>query len=404
MLLTLPSMVVRSLLKNRLRTSLTVLGIGIGIGAVMCTAALGEASTARITAQIDALGEDFIWIRAGSENIGGARSGFGGARTMTPEDAMAIAAEVPEVEACSGQVTGREQVIAGGRNWNTRYQGVSPAFFEIRRRDLLGGTFFTRDDLLQQNRVLVLGPSVAERIFGDADPLGRTVRLGRFPYEVIGVLASKGVSRGGVDRDDAVFVPISTAQRRIDRREWITDIMCSVAAPELMGRAEAAITGLLRARHRLRPDQPDDFRIQRPLETLQLRASTARTLGWMLTAIGGVSLLVGGVGIMNIMLVAVTERRREIGLRLAIGARMRDVRWQFLCEAVAIGLCGGALGLGLGWLSAEVLARGFGWPTIVSPDVVVLAVSLAMAAGVLFGYYPAHRASGLDPIEALRAE
>jgi putative ABC transport system permease protein len=404
MFTTLPLMVLTSLLKNRLRTALTVLGISIGIAAVICTAALGEASTDRINAQIDALGEDFVWIRAGSETVGGARSGSGGARTMTRGDAIAIAHEVPEIEACSGQVTGREQVIASGRNWNTRYQGVSDAFFEIRRRDLLGGTFFTPADVEAGTRVLVLGQSVSERIFGEEDPVGRTVRMGRFPYDVIGVLASKGTTRGGVDRDDVVFVPISTAQRRIDRRDWITDIMCSVAAPELMDRAEAGIVSLLRARHELLPGDPADFRIQRPLETLQLRASTARTMALMLTAIGGVSLLVGGVGIMNIMLVSVTERRREIGLRLAIGARVRDVRWQFLSEAMSIGLLGGAAGVALGWLGAEILARVFGWPTLVSVDTVLLAVTLAILAGVSFGYYPAHRASALDPIDALRME
>ncbi len=404
MFTTLPLMVLTSLLKNRMRTALTVLGISIGIAAVICTAALGAASTDRINHQIDALGEDFVWIRAGSANVGGARSGSGGARTMTRGDALAIAQEVPEIEACSGQVTGREQVIASGRNWNTRYQGVSDAFFDIRRRDLLGGTFFTPQDVDAGTRVLVLGQSVSARIFGEADPVGRTVRMGRFPYEVIGVLASKGTTRGGVDRDDVVFVPISTAQRRIDRRDWITDIMCSVTAPELMDRAEAGIVSLLRARHELMPADPDDFRIQRPLETLQLRASTARTMALMLTAIGGVSLLVGGVGIMNIMLVSVTERRREIGLRLAIGARVRDVRWQFLSEAMSIGLLGGAAGIALGWLGAEILARVFGWPTLVSVDTVLLAVTLAIVAGVTFGYYPAHRASALDPIDALRME
>jgi putative ABC transport system permease protein len=212
------------------------------------------------------------------------------------------------------------------------------------------------------------------------------------------------VTRGGVDRDDVAFVPISTAQRRIDRRDSVTDIMCSVTAPEVMARAEAGVTALLRARHEIQPGGEDDFRIQRPLETLELRAQTARTMGWMLTAIGGVSLLVGGVGIMNIMLVSVTERRREIGLRLAVGARMSSVRWQFLSEALAIGLIGGSAGIALGWIGAEVLARGFGWPTIVAADTVVLAVFLAVTAGIVFGYYPAHRASSLDPIEALRAE
>jgi putative ABC transport system permease protein len=404
MIRALPSMVLGSLLKNRLRTVLTVLGISIGIAAVLCTAALGAASTARIEAQIDALGEDFVWIRAGAATVNGVRSGSGGARTLTREDAIAIARDMPEIEACSAQVTGREQVIASGQNWNTRYQGVAPAFFEIRRRDLLEGTFFTPEDVRDGTRVLVVGSAVSARIFGDTSPVGRTVRLGRFPYQVVGVLAPKGAARGGVDRDDVVFVPISTAQRRIDRRDWVSDIMCSVTSPTLVDRAEAGIASLLRVRHDLLPQDPDDFQIQRPLETLQLRASTARTMSWTLTAIGGVSLLVGGVGIMNIMLVSVVERRREIGLRLAIGARIRDVRRQFLAEALSIGVIGGAAGILLGWIGAEVLARAFGWPTMVSADSVTFAVSLSVLAGVVFGYYPARQASALDPITALRAE
>ncbi len=404
MIWTLPQLVLTALTKHRLRTGLTVLGVSIGIAAVICTAALGAASVARIDAQIDALGEDFVWIRAGSQNVGGARTGFGGVRTLTRGDAIAIAEEVPEIDACSAQVSGRTQVIAAGQNWNTRYQGVTAAFFDIRRRNLLGGTFFTPEDVVEGTRVLVLGPSVASRLFGNANPMGRTVRLGRFPYEVVGVVESKGVGRGAVDRDDTIFVPISTAQRNIDRRDWVTDIMCSVTSPDAVDRAERGIVTLLQARHELTPGEPDDFQIQRPLVALELRANTARTMGWILTAIGAVSLVVGGVGIMNILLVAVSERRREIGLRLALGARIRDVRRQFLSEAVAVGLLGGLAGVVLGWLGAEVLARAFGWPTLVSTDTVAFAVVLAVGAAVAFGYYPAHRASQLDPIDALRAE
>jgi putative ABC transport system permease protein len=281
---------------------------------------------------------------------------------------------------------------------------VLPAFFEIRRRPLFAGTFFSDADVRAHARVLVLGMSVAERLFGDGDPIGRIIRLGRFPFRVIGVLESRGIGRDGVDRDDAVFVPLTTAVSVLDRRTWVTDIMCSVRDPQAMNLAEGHVTTLLRDRHGLTADEPDDFQIQKPLEVLQLRAQQASTMGLLLTAIGGVSLVVGGVGIMNIMLVSVAERKREIGIRLAIGARVRQVRLQFLLEAAMLGLLGGVAGVGLGWLASHVVSTGFGWPTRVSPDVLLLSLAAAIGAGIVFGYYPAYRASNADPIDAMRAE
>lgn len=392
-----------SLLHNRLRTALTVLGIGIGIAAVVCTAALGAASSERVQTQIDALGEDFLWIRAGSRNMSGVRTGVGGVRTLTPADAAAIEAAVPDIAMCSPQMSAREQIVSGGRNWNTRYQGVLPSFFAIRRRTLSVGTFFTDADVAAGARVMVLGPSVAARLF-DGNPVGQMVRMGRFPFRVVGVVTPGGATRGGLDRDDTLFVPITTAMRNLDRRTWVTDVMCAVTSPDRMAGAEAQIVSLLRERHRLDPDEPNDFQIQRPIESLQLRAETARTMRLLLTAIGAVSLVVGGVGIMNIMLVAVTERRREIGVRLAVGARVRHIRWQFLAEASAIGVVGGLLGVALGWVGARVLSYGFDWPTVVSVDAVMLGAASAIGAGLIFGYYPAHRASRLEPIDAIRTE
>jgi putative ABC transport system permease protein len=404
MIVTTSRIAFTSLLRNRLRTVLTLIAVGIGIAAVMTTAALGAAATDRVDEQISAVGEDFLWIRAGNRTMAGVRTGFGGARTLTAADSAAIAAEVAEIRQCSPQMSAREQVITAGQNWNTRYQGVLPAFFDIRRRTLLAGTFFSDADVQAHARVLVLGAAVAERLFEDVNPIGHVIRLGRFPFRVIGVLENRGIGRDGVDRDDAVFVPLTTAVSVLDRRTWVTDIMCSVQAPQAMNQAEAHVAVLLRERHGLMADAPDDFQIQKPLEVLQLRAQQASTMGLLLTAIGGVSLIVGGVGIMNIMLVSVAERKREIGIRLAIGARVRQVRLQFLLEAAILGLLGGVAGVVLGWLASHVLSTGFGWPTRVSPDVLLLSVAAAIGAGVIFGYYPAYRASNADPIDAMRAE
>jgi putative ABC transport system permease protein len=396
--------VAASLRRNRMQSGLTVLGVGIGIAAVICTAALGAAGAHRVQSQIDALGEDFIWIRAGSQNAGGVRSGSGGARTLTAEDAAAIERGVASVAACSPVAQGREQIVVPGENWNTRYQGVWPSFFDIRRRTVGAGTLFGEADESGSTRVLVLGEAVAERLFGDENPVGRLVRINRFPFKVIGVLESRGADRGGVDRDDVMFVPLSTALRNLDRRDWVSDIMCAVKSPDQTDLATAEAALLLRVRHALEPDEPDDFQIQRPVETLRMRAQTASTLTAMLTSMGAVSLIVGGVGIMNIMLVSVTERRREIGVRMAIGARVRDIRWQFLLEAAAIGLAGGVVGIGGGWTAAQALSTWFAWPTVIEASVMGWAAAAAIGAGVVFGYLPAHQASRFDPIEAMRAE
>jgi putative ABC transport system permease protein len=397
-------MAVTSLERNRLRTWLSILGIAIGIAAVMCTAALGRAGTASVERQLDALGEDFLWIRAGSRNLLGVRTGFGGARTLTAADADAMAAEATGIAACSPLMNGREQVIAGGRNWNTRYQGVNPSYFDIRRRSVVVGTLFSEADLQDRTRVLVLGPTVAERLFPGENPVGKTIRMGRFPFRVVGVLASRGSERSGVDRDDVVFVPLTTAVRTLDRQTWVNDIMCGVTSPEVMRMAEAQVVSLLRARHGLTTGEDNDFQLQRPSEILALRASAAETLSMLLLAIGAVSLVVGGVGIMNIMLVSVTERRREIGVRLAIGARARDIRRQFLVEALLMGAAGGAVGVVIGWAGSWVLSSHFNWPTMVTGDVVFLATTVSIAAAVVFGYYPAYRASGLDPMHAIHTE
>ena len=393
-----------ALRRNGQRTLLAALAVAIGIAAVIATAAIGNGSAARIERQIGAVGDDFLWIRAGNRNVGGVRSGSGSARTMRVEDASALVNQVPEIVRCSPRVTGRAQIIVGRANWNTTYRGVSSDFFDIRRRRVMAGVPFAPFDEAAHARVIVAGPAVAARLFGDADPIGQTVRMAGGLYRIIGVLESKGIGTGGLDRDDAVYLPITTARRSLERQPWIDDIMCSVSSPEMTSFAEAQAAGLLRERHRISPDEPNDFEVQKPIETLELRAGATRTLRVLLPAIGAVSLLVGGIGIMNVMLVCVTERRREIGIRLAIGAHVRDIRRQFLLEAAGIGLAGGVTGVALGIGAAHVLAARLGTEAMIAGDLVGWVTAAALGAGLLFGYLPARRASTLDPLEAVLSE
>jgi putative ABC transport system permease protein len=380
-----------------------MLGIAIGVAAVVCTAAIGQASAARVQAQIDNLGEDFLWVRAGSQNVGGVRSGWGTAQTLTVDDASAIAANVHGITMCTPMTQGRQQIGVPGSNWNTRYQAVWPSFFSIRRRQLSAGSFFVDADLTASARVVVMGATVAQNLFGAGNAVGQTIRMNGFPWRVIGVLTATG-GDSTVDRDDVVFVPFTAAYHDLNRQEWITDIMCAVNPPDRMDAVEADVTALLQTRHELPSEGADDFSIQKPVEMIEMRSQTSRTLALMLTSIGAVSLVIAGVGIMNIMLVSVAERSREIGIRMAIGARRWDIRLQFLVEAALLGMLGGVSGVVLGWIGAHALSALFGWPTIVTRQAVTMATVSAGTAGLLFGYFPAHRASNLDPIEAIRAE
>ncbi len=394
-----------SLGRNRLRSTLTVLSIAIGMAAIVCTAALGGAGVEQVRQQLDALGENFVWIRAGSVRTpSGARTGSGGAQTMTPEDAAAIEQIVPQVASCSPVVQGRQQIATVGRNWNTRYQGVLPAFFAIRNRVPERGQLFTDYDQGHAERVVVLGASAAEQLFDEADPVGAHIRINGFPFTVVGVLARKGSGTGGLDRDDVAFIPLATVERNIDGRDRVSDIMCAVYRPSQTDAAETGITALLRERHRLDDEESDDFRIQRPIDMLNMRAASANTLSRLLVGIGAVSLVIGGVGILNIMLVSVTERRREIGIRLAIGARTSDIQRQFLIEAAALGLAGAAAGIALGWAAALAFSSAFDWMIFLSPSVAIWAAAAALGASMVFGYFPAHLASNLDPLEVMRTE
>jgi putative ABC transport system permease protein len=404
MLFTLIRIALRALARNGLRTALTILGISVGIGAVVCTVALGEGSAAQVHRDLLNLGESFVWLENGNRNVGGVRTGAGGAQTLTAEDMQAILDEVPEIARCSPQVDARTQAINGVNNWNTTYRGITPAYLQIRRWAVERGVAFDDFDVKNREKVAILGAIVAGQLFGDDDPIDQTIRLGPHLFKVLGVLTPKGASTTGQNQDDFVLIPYTVAQHSFKNTLTLDDVMCSARSDADVPLAQEHIITLMRDRHRIAEGQPDDFNIQTPDEQIRAREDAARTMGTMLAGIAAVSLVVGGVGIMNIMLVSVAERTREIGLRLAIGARERDVGGQFLVEALLLGLFGGGAGILVGAIGSTILADGFGWPILVSTNTIVTAVTFSAGVGLVFGYYPARHAASLDPIEALRAE
>jgi putative ABC transport system permease protein len=395
---------VKALARNRLRTVLTMLGIMIGIAAVICTVALGAGSAAQIHEDLLNLGDNFVWIENGSRTLSGVRTGNGGAPRLTGDDMQAIVDEVPEITRCSPQVDSRIQVIAGNQNWNTTYRGVSADYLPIRRWSIVSGTAFNDHDVQQRAKVALLGQTVVNKLFGDQDPVDGTIRLGSHLFKVLGVLSNKGSSSTGQDQDDFILVPYTVAQRDLKGTTWLDDVLCSAASEAAIPFARDHITNLMRDRHRISEGQPDDFNLPAPDDSIRTREEAARTMGVMLGSIAAVSLLVGGVGVMNIMLVSVTERTREIGLRLAVGARERDIRRQFIVESIVLSLVGGAFGIAVGIVASRLLADAAGWPSFVSLDTLITATAFSTATGLVFGYYPARRASALDPIDGLRFE
>jgi putative ABC transport system permease protein len=395
---------VNALYRNRLRTALTMLGIMIGIAAVICTVALGAGSAAQIHTDLLNLGDNFVWVENGSRTIAGVRSGAGGVPRLTGDDLDAIVQDVPEITRCSAQVDGRVQVIAGNQNWNTTYRGVSPDYLRIRKWTVVEGEELTDADVQQHAKVALLGHTVVNQLFADDDPLDRSIRVGSEVFRVVGILNSKGSATTGQDQDDFVLIPYTTVQRYVHRITWLDDILCSASSEASIPTARDQITDLLRDRHHIVGDMAEDFNLPAPDDSIKMREDAAHTMGAMLGSIAGVSLLVGGVGVMNIMLVSVTERTREIGLRMAVGARERDIRRQFIAEAVVLSLVGGGAGIAGGLVASRTLANALGWPTLVSFDTIIVATAFSTATGLVFGYYPARRASALDPIDALRFE
>ncbi len=394
----------RALVRNKLRSALTVLGVTIGIGAVICVVAIGTAGSQQIQEQLTNMGDNVIWIEAGSVNRLGIRTGGHQTKTLTLGDEQAILQQIPFVKSCSPQVDSRAQVVYGNQNWSTVYRGVSPEYFEIRRWKLVQGVPFSQSDVQRAAGVCVIGWTVKDQLFGSEDPLGKVLRIKDVPCTVSGILQPKGQSAFGQDQDDQVLLPYTTAQRKIKGITWVDDIMCSAVSAEALDPGTDQTIALLRERHHIFPGQEDDFNVRRPEEIVQARLEASRTFTLLLVSIASVSLLVGGIGIMNVMLVSVTERTREIGVRMAVGATDQQIQIQFLGEAVMLSLCGGFAGVFLGIGGSVMLGRMLEWPMEVSLEAILIATLFSVGVGVFFGYYPARRASALDPIETLRYE
>ncbi|TMQ51712.1 MAG: FtsX-like permease family protein [Candidatus Eisenbacteria bacterium] len=393
-----------ALTRNRLRAALTVLGIVIGVAAVIATLAIGQGARAAVQAQIRSLGANTLTVIPGTITASGARGGMGSITTLNPDDALAIKRECPAVDAVAPGVRTLAQVVAGDANWSTQVQGTTADFSIIRQWPVESGVFITDSDVRGAAKVCVLGKNVARELFGDVDPIGATVRLKDIPFRVVGVLATKGGTGWGGDQDDTILVPITTAQRRLMGITHVNWVVASAVSESQVDAAVTQITDLLRQRHRIHPGDNDDFFIRTQLEAANTAEATSRVMTLLLASIAAVSLLVGGIGIMNIMLVSVTERTREIGIRRAIGAKRMDILMQFLVEAAFLSLAGGALGVGLGTVAASLISSLARWPTMIEPSAVALAFGFASMVGLFFGFYPARRASRLDPIEALRYE
>jgi putative ABC transport system permease protein len=393
-----------TLSRNKLRTMLTMLGIMIGIAAVICTVAIGSGGSDLISAQLDNLGDNMVWVEAGGRNVQGVRTGNGATKTLIAEDAAAILELVPQVAHVSPNVDGHVQVVYEGRNWGTQYRGDTPEYLIIRRWKMDAGSMFTTKDVETQADVCVLGQTIVEQLFGVEDPIGKTIRVNALPCLVVGTLVGKGVSVTGQDQDDFILMPYTTALHKIAGVSWLDDIFCSATTADDIDVATKQMELLLRQRHHLRADAPDDFNIRHPEDILNARKQAAETFGIMLAATASIALLIGGIGIMNIMLVSVTERTREIGIRMAVGATERDVRGQFLTEALVLSLLGGLSGIIFGIFASAGISAMLGWPTSVSSLAIIVAALFSAAVGIFFGYYPATKAASLDPIEALRYE
>ena len=399
----------RALAVNKLRSALTMLGIVIGVGAVIVMIAVGAGAQARVEEQIRALGSNLLLVMPGSTTAGGVRMGFGSGSTLTEDDVLAINREVPEALAAPA-LRGSAQLIYGNTNWSTQVFGVTPEYLDVRQWPLVSGRSFEPGEMAGAAKVALIGATVAKQLFGSTDPLDQSIRIKRVPFTVIGVLDTKGQSLMGTDQDDLVLVPIKTARSRVlgtasaARNRTVGTIWVKAADGVDTKTVEGQVRSLLRQRHRVQAGADDDFSLRNLQEVMAAQEASSRVLALLLAAVASVSLLVGGIGIMNIMLVSVTERTREIGLRMAVGARTRDILGQFLVEAVTLSLIGGLIGVALGVGGALAIAQLAGWRIVISPEAVVLAVAFAFVIGVFFGFYPARKAARLNPVEALRYE
>ena len=394
----------RAMAANRLRTFLTMLGMVIGVGAVILMLAIGQGVQYQVQQSIASMGSNLFIILSGTSTSGGVRMGAGAAPTLTVADAQAIS-ELPSIAAVAPNVPGTAQMVYGPNNWSTQVIGTTPAYLDVRDWPLASGYPFTDSDVRSATRVALLGQTVVKNLFGDEDAVGKTIRIKQSPYQVVGVLAAKGQSMDGRDQDDTVLIPVTTAQRKLFGSQFqgtVRFIMAQATSAEAMPAAERAMTQLLRQRHHLQEKADDDFTIRNLTALANTAAETARVMSLMLGAIASISLLVGGIGIMNIMLVSVTERTREIGIRIAIGARQRDILLQFLLEAIIISIVGCLVGVGLGIGGAVLVNQLTQTTMVITLSSVVMAFMVAAAVGVFFGFYPARKAARMEPIEALR--
>jgi len=398
---------IRALWVNKMRSSLTMLGIIIGVGAVIAMLAVGTGASQKISQQIASIGSNLIIVIPGSTTQGGIRLGAGSQSTLTREDAEAIGRECPAVQAVSAEMRRAAQVVYGNQNWATAIQGLEPGALEVRDWGLAEGRNFSDQDIRNATKVCILGKTVADNLFGSMDPVGQIVRIRKIPFMVVGVLEEKGQSPIGQDQDDVVLIPITTAQKKVfgtTLSGTIGSIMVKATSTEALPEAEREVTELLRQRHRIGPNREDDFTVRNLTSMLQVAEQSTKVMTLLLGAIASVSLLVGGIGIMNIMLVSVTERTREIGIRMAVGAKARDIRLQFIIEALTLSLIGGVAGILLGISISAILSQVAGWSTVVSPVSILLAFGFSGLVGIFFGFYPAYKASLLNPIDALRYE
>jgi len=399
------SIAVTALRRNAMRTALTALGLIIGVAAVIVMVAIGHGAQSSIEARIRSAGTNVVTITAGSNAFGPVRQGFGNTTTLTPDDAQAISQQVSGIDFISPGVNTRQQVVAEAANWNTQIQGAGADLPSIRAWSLQFGSFFTSQDVLRADKVAVLGGVARDELFGEnVDPTGATIRIGNQPFRVVGVLARKGQAAMGPDQDDTVVVPYTTVQKKLLGITHLQNITISTSNGVPFQTVSDQIASVLRTRHRLAAGEADDFSIRSLEEMATVLTSTTTTMTWLLASIAAVSLLVGGIGIMNIMLVSVTERTREIGLRLSVGARDIDVLLQFLVEAVVLSLAGGAIGVLVGFGASAAVTSIMGWTAVVTPEAVLMSFGFAAAVGVFFGFYPARKAAALDPIAALRYE
>ena len=391
----------RALRRNTMRSILTALGIIIGVAAVITMVSIGNGAKAMVEAQVAALGQNLITVMPGSYSSGGMRSGFGFSTTLVPEDFEAIANDVENIDGASPEVRDSQQVLANGLNWRTNVNGVGPDYPYVKNWPLTAGAMFSEQEVKSLAKVAVIGKVVAEQLFPNEDAVGQTIRIRNLPFRVIGVLGPKGVTPWGSDQDDIVLVPYSSHMRRISRRTSVSSIQIQASTPEAIDKVKVAVEDLLTQRRRGR--EPD-FIVRTQEELANTFTATNRTMTLLLACIASVSLIVGGIGIMNIMLVSVTERTREIGIRLAIGAHGKDVLTQFLIEAVLLSTMGGVMGVLVGVGASQLVAHYMGWPILVSSLSVIIAVGFSASVGVFFGFYPARKAAQLDPIDALRYE